>query len=568
LHVGIVATLLIAVIWPTSLLLTAGNDAWRWIINHLTFGLAHHAIFPIANGTFFALLDWRVFTRHGIYFTRNALAILFVLILFVELIVVVDFLGSKREPYMLRESRPWLQKEKELRRLYRNLPANEAEYTQDIEAYKKEMYQGKRNFIAYLNAVITGAFAIPIVSFAWYLAVVLGPWNKTYKPPYGCIFFVWSLFALWRPLRSYADWYDNYFFEYPTRLETNPVLSGTTLIALLVLAILLVLAWIYVRDRAKHEQWMSRLGLQALVWLLVGLDLVLIIACSFTPATALFPILESVEPGAVNGLFAALACLIMGFALYLMARSFINDMGRQTVSISDLNQLPQLLAAAAAAHADGSKSYFESLLDRAVLPLAWKNAAKQLLTGDAGTDAILLVDWAVDRDVNPELCDRSTLASLLDAFLATATLEQASQVVAIIVGHRHYYDPRMLSQLQKSYQAPMLAREAVGPRESTGPVFEWRGPPDRELQFFLRRRDTTTVAVEDLWRAIQRSTSVCLVVLDLPDGVRTATGFLIGPDLVLTNYHVLASRDDREDIRANAPLVLKQAKSPAPASEK
>jgi endonuclease G, mitochondrial len=71
-----------------------------------------------------------------------------------------------------------------------------------------------------------------------------------------------------------------------------------------------------------------------------------------------------------------------------------------------------------------------------------------------------------------------------------------------------------------------------------GPEFKWHGPTEQlELQGFLRPKPEIW-DVAFLSRGVDQAASVCRIELE---GQKQAigTGFLLGPDLVLTNYHVL-----------------------------
>jgi endonuclease G, mitochondrial len=76
------------------------------------------------------------------------------------------------------------------------------------------------------------------------------------------------------------------------------------------------------------------------------------------------------------------------------------------------------------------------------------------------------------------------------------------------------------------------------PTLPSGPEFEWHGPTEQlELQGFLRPKpEIWDVAFLSL--GVDQAASVCRIELE---GQKQAigTGFLISPDLVLTNYHVL-----------------------------
>jgi V8-like Glu-specific endopeptidase len=69
-----------------------------------------------------------------------------------------------------------------------------------------------------------------------------------------------------------------------------------------------------------------------------------------------------------------------------------------------------------------------------------------------------------------------------------------------------------------------------------GPEFEWRGPTeDRELQGF-RRPKPELWDVAFLSRGVDKAASVCRIEVEGQGAI--GTGFLVSPDLLLTNYHV------------------------------
>jgi endonuclease G, mitochondrial len=88
-----------------------------------------------------------------------------------------------------------------------------------------------------------------------------------------------------------------------------------------------------------------------------------------------------------------------------------------------------------------------------------------------------------------------------------------------------------------------------------GPDFIWKGPEDDiQLQSWLVP-EPDLLDVGFLKRAIDRSTSVCLVRVTSIN--KTGTGVLIDRDLILTNYHVLAPDDDHNLVdRANSTELL------------
>jgi V8-like Glu-specific endopeptidase len=97
-------------------------------------------------------------------------------------------------------------------------------------------------------------------------------------------------------------------------------------------------------------------------------------------------------------------------------------------------------------------------------------------------------------------------------------------------------------------QRAILDSDTVQPRDF-GPNIDWQGKTDEvELQsFFKKQPDWYDVGF--LQRMIEQAKSVCRV--DLPTLNITATGVLIAPKYVLTNYHVLKPNNNN-NLEANA----------------
>jgi hypothetical protein len=118
-----------------------------------------------------------------------------------------------------------------------------------------------------------------------------------------------------------------------------------------------------------------------------------------------------------------------------------------------------------------------------------------------------------------------------------------------MVAHRLLRDEELLSQVVLRYQVPQPAGAASVKVQEFGPEIDWRGPTEQvQLQSWLiPEPDFQDVGF--LKRAIERAASVCRV--EFPHHTRRGTGFLIAPDLVLTNYHVLKD-ESGEDLETNA----------------
>ncbi|MFB2772273.1 effector-associated domain EAD1-containing protein [Pelatocladus sp. BLCC-F211] len=94
----------------------------------------------------------------------------------------------------------------------------------------------------------------------------------------------------------------------------------------------------------------------------------------------------------------------------------------------------------------------------------------------------------------------------------------------------------------------VLADNQQLPTFEEGPNFVWRGPENQlELQSFWQPEP-------ELWdltflrRGIEQAASVCRI--ERSNGKALGTGFLVKPDILLTNYHVL-TECDRVDLNTN-----------------
>lgn len=167
-------------------------------------------------------------------------------------------------------------------------------------------------------------------------------------------------------------------------------------------------------------------------------------------------------------------------------------------------------------------------------------------TGVPSVDFPKLVDFALNQKGNPKDPRFSTLGSLLQPLLPLLSLEDSRAVAVLIIAYNLYLDPQLIGDLALGYTIPLPAARQGGDIEC-GPVFVWRGPADDlELQSWLPRPpDFQDVGF--LMRGLERASGVCRI--ELEDG-RTASGFLVAPDLLLTNYHVFKLRPD-DDLATN-----------------
>lgn len=229
----------------------------------------------------------------------------------------------------------------------------------------------------------------------------------------------------------------------------------------------------------------------------------------------------------------------------------------------DVERIAAILAEQASNFDEGSRTFFRGLITRATLPAPFRMQLADFGGGDPRVTSLQLIRWARAKDVNPADPRYTTIGSILSLLVGDGEigLEAANTLVAIIVAYDLYRDPRLVSALKARFQVP-VAPAAGEAADGRSPEIDWRGPEDEvELQGF-RRPPPPLLDVGFLMRAIERSRSVCRI--ERPERTGIGTGFLVGPDLVLTNYHVLAEEADEDPKAAGAVLTLRFGSVTAP----
>jgi V8-like Glu-specific endopeptidase len=198
--------------------------------------------------------------------------------------------------------------------------------------------------------------------------------------------------------------------------------------------------------------------------------------------------------------------------------------------------------------------YLRSVIEGATLPTALKNDMLNL-TGNVKFDALNMLKAAASQKRNISDEKSTVLGSLLQPLLAPGEIDPDDQriVAGIIYLNRLYLDEGELRALAMRFQIPDQAPPAaasVGTR--SGPAFTPYLPGDTKvLQGLFSTKPTSMQDVGTLKAALKRTSAVCRVEIG---GSRFGTGFLIGPDLVLTNYHVinLEGQETEQQMKDNA----------------
>jgi V8-like Glu-specific endopeptidase len=93
---------------------------------------------------------------------------------------------------------------------------------------------------------------------------------------------------------------------------------------------------------------------------------------------------------------------------------------------------------------------------------------------------------------------------------------------------------------------PVMATELPVPAAQRDPgSAEWKNfSPDGQAEAIIVAGQPTFVDVAFLARGVQRARSICRLVTRFPAGRGSGTGFRVGRDQVLTNYHVLVDHEN------------------------
>jgi hypothetical protein len=141
------------------------------------------------------------------------------------------------------------------------------------------------------------------------------------------------------------------------------------------------------------------------------------------------------------------------------------------------------------------------------------------------------------------------LGSLLWALLnERIPPDDARTVLSIVTAYGLIRDRSATEVLAGGYMLPVAPLNLTPAAYNYGPDFKWQGPDDGAIELQgLFHKEPEWLDVGFLRRALESSSAVCRIEIGKPKG----TGFLISPNLVLTNYHVLKFTAG-DDMAANA----------------
>lgn len=175
------------------------------------------------------------------------------------------------------------------------------------------------------------------------------------------------------------------------------------------------------------------------------------------------------------------------------------------------------------------------------------------LTGSPDIVAADLLGRIEDFGYLPEEPTKTALGALLCYLLTLGDLPNAQKsfVAGLMVKYSLIGDPLYLDQLRSAYG---LAQPAVTPPTHIAPAATPNMDPDLAFKVEMKNEagleaiinsEDNFLDVSWLFGAIYSAMAVCRI--EIPEGTAKGTGFLVGPDLLLTNFHVLKNEDYAKD---------------------
>jgi Trypsin-like peptidase domain len=206
-----------------------------------------------------------------------------------------------------------------------------------------------------------------------------------------------------------------------------------------------------------------------------------------------------------------------------------------TLSGTDVERVARILASQAA-NADQPGAYLRDLIKSSVLPDKFRNQVLGKTFANLDVDSRDLVRWADSKGINPADPRLTALGSIIYVLLDDVGLDLAADLVAVMVVNRLIRQSALLGELISKYQVPVAATHMDDAFPLPKAVGLAADDDEAELQR-LTPGPPDLLDVGFLTFAIRRAASVCRI--ERPDETAIGTGFLVGPDLVLTNKHVV-----------------------------
>jgi V8-like Glu-specific endopeptidase len=172
------------------------------------------------------------------------------------------------------------------------------------------------------------------------------------------------------------------------------------------------------------------------------------------------------------------------------------------------------------------------------------------LSGPPRTVAADIMSRIEDFGYLPEEPTKHALGALLCYLLTLGDMPPAEKafMAGLVVKYSLVADPLYIDKLRAEYGVaeaavrkpdPTYIAPAVNKALEHDPNFEVN-LDEAGLESIINSEDNF-LNVYWLFGAIYSSQAVCLI--EIPEGTKKGTGFLIGPDLILTNHHVLKNEE-------------------------
>jgi hypothetical protein len=176
------------------------------------------------------------------------------------------------------------------------------------------------------------------------------------------------------------------------------------------------------------------------------------------------------------------------------------------------------------------------------------------LTGSPNVVAPDIISHIEDFGSLPEAPSKTALGAMLSYLLTLSDLptDQKKNIAGLIIKYSLIFDPLYLEKLRTDYGvtetvvrqpepgkvAPSASKAAV-----SEPSFAVELRNEKGLEAIINSEDNF-LDISWLFGALYSAQAVCRI--EIPEETPKGTGFLVGPDLLLTNQHVLKTRDHVE----------------------
>lgn len=136
----------------------------------------------------------------------------------------------------------------------------------------------------------------------------------------------------------------------------------------------------------------------------------------------------------------------------------------------DIDRLVNILASQATNHPTTPQLFFKDLVDRADLPTHWKQSVAGIWTGDARRDSRTLIQFFLNKGVNPNNTKFTPLGSILQEVLLDIGTDIRKTIANIIVQYRLYLDETLLEAIIKENSLERRVTDYLDLKKEVDPV--------------------------------------------------------------------------------------------------